>query len=254
MRRLSKSDFKTACNCTTKLYYKKKGFSRSNEGNDYLQFLADGGHQVGKLATMQFPDGIDINTGNDHKEAKKQTALYLKEKKTLRFSNPYIESDQKIIRIDILNKKGNHYQLIEVKSKSYNSKEDPTAQKKRTQGIYLWTWPTNTLFLHEYLAQKDEPFTITPYLYLPDKSKRSKTEGLNSLFKLREEEFSGKTFRAVAVDIDENYRKDIEKEDLLVLVDLYDEVIELQEEIKQRSTAFLKSLNPVLINEQGQTQ
>jgi len=249
MRRLSKSDFKTACNCTTKLYYKKKGFSRSNEGNDYLQFLADGGHQVGKLATMQFPDGIDINTGNDHKEAKKQTALYLKEENITLFE-PYIESDQKIIRIDILNKKGNHYQLIEVKSKSYNSKEDPTAQKKRLKE-YIYDLAYQYLVLHEYLAQKDEPFTITPYLYLPDKSKRSKTEGLNSLFKLREEEFSGKTFRAVAVDIDENYRKDIEKEDLLVLVDLYDEVIELQEEIKQRSTAFLKSLNPVLIKEQA---
>jgi len=231
------------------LYYKKKGFSRSNEGNDYLQFLADGGHQVGKLATMQFPDGIDINTGNDHKEAKKQTALYLKEENITLFE-PYIESDQKIIRIDILNKKGNHYQLIEVKSKSYNSKEDPTAQKKRLKE-YIYDLAYQYLVLHEYLAQKDEPFTITPYLYLPDKSKRSKTEGLNSLFKLREEEFSGKTFRAVAVDIDENYRKDIEKEDLLVLVDLYDEVIELQEEIKQRSTAFLKSLNPVLINEQA---
>jgi len=249
MRRLSKSDFKTACNCTTKLYYKKKGFSRSNEGNDYLQFLADGGHQVGKLATMQFPDGIDINTGNDHKEAKKQTALYLKEENITLFE-PYIESDQKIIRIDILNKKGNHYQLIEVKSKSYNSKEDPTAQKKGLKE-YIYDLAYQYLVLHEYLAQKDEPFTITPYLYLPDKSKRSKTEGLNSLFKLREEEFSGKTFRAVAVDIDENYRKDIEKEDLLVLVDLYDEVIELQEEIKQRSTAFLKSLNPVLIKEQA---
>ena len=249
MRRLSKSDFKTACNCTTKLYYKKKGFKRSNEGNDYLQFLADGGHQVGKLATMQFPDGIDINTGNDHKEAKKQTALYLK-KEYITLFEPYIESDQKLIRIDILNKKGNHYQLIEVKSKSYNSKEDPKAQKKGLKE-YIYDLAYQYLVLHEYLAQKDEPFTITPYLYLPDKSKRSKTEGMNSLFKLREEEFSGKTFRAVAVDIDENYKKDIEKEDLLVLVDLYDEVIELQEEIKQRSAAFLKSLNPVLINEQA---
>ena len=249
MRRLSKSDFKTACNCTTKLYYKKKGFSRSNEGNDYLQFLADGGHQVGKLATMQYPDGIDINTGNDHKEAKRQTALYLKEENITLFE-PYIESDQKLIRIDILNKKENHYQLIEVKSKSYNSKEDPKAQKKGLKD-YIYDLAYQYLVLHEYLTQKGETFTITPYLYLPDKSKRSKTEGLNSLFKLREEDFSGTTFRAVAVDIDENYKKDIENEDLLVLVDLYDEVIELQEEIKKRSTAFLKSLNPALINDQA---
>ena len=129
MRRLSKSDFKTACNCTTKLYYKKKGFPSSNEGNDYLQFLADGGHQVGKLATMQYPDGIDINTGNNHEEAKKQTSLFLKEANITLFE-PYIESEQKLIRIDILNKTGNQYQLIEVKSKSYNSQEDLKKQKK----------------------------------------------------------------------------------------------------------------------------
>ena len=54
--KLSKSDFKIACSCPTKLYYKKKGFPSSKEGNDYLKFLADGGHQIGKLATMQFPE------------------------------------------------------------------------------------------------------------------------------------------------------------------------------------------------------
>jgi hypothetical protein len=249
MRKLSKSDFKTACNCTTKLYYKKKGFPSSNEGNDYLQFLADGGHQVGKLATMQYPDGIDINTGNNHEEAKKQTALYLKEENITLFE-PYIESEQKLIRIDILNKIGNHYQLIEVKSKSYNSQEDLKKQKKGLKE-YIYDLAYQYLVLHEYLTKKGEAFTITPYLFLPDKSKRSKTEGLNSLFKLREEKFSGKTFRAVAVDIDENFKKDIETEDLMVLVLLYDEVIELQEEIKQRSTSFLNSLNPVLLNQQA---
>ena len=249
MRRLSKSEFKTACNCTTKLYYKKKGFPSSNEGNDYLQFLADGGHQVGKLATMQYPDGKDINSGNNHEEAKKQTGLYLKEENITLFE-PYIESEQKLIRIDILNKIGNHFQLIEVKSKSYNSKEDPKAQKKELKD-YIYDLAYQYLVLQEYLTQKGEPFTITPYLFLPDKSKRSQTEGLNSLFKLREEKFSGKTFRAVAVDIDENFKKDIENEDLLVLVPLYDEVIELQEEIKLRSTKFLNSLNPLLVKEQA---
>ena len=41
-----------------------------------------------------------------------------------------IHSNHKIIRIDILDKKAKHYQLIEVKSKSFDSKADRKTQVK----------------------------------------------------------------------------------------------------------------------------
>ena len=40
---LSKSDFKVAQTCPTKLFYKKNGYPSANEENDYLMMLADGG-------------------------------------------------------------------------------------------------------------------------------------------------------------------------------------------------------------------
>ena len=49
---LTKSRFKLAVDCPTKLHYAKSenGYRNRNEGNDFLQALADGGHQVGALA------------------------------------------------------------------------------------------------------------------------------------------------------------------------------------------------------------
>ena len=246
MKKLSKSDFKIACSCPRKLYYKKKGFPSSKEGNDYLKFLADGGHQIGKLATMQFPEGKEINTGNDHVKAKKLTAEYLTEDSTTLFE-ALIESNQKVIRIDILKKEGNHYELIEVKSKSYNSTEDANKQKKALSE-YIYDLAYQYHVLHEHLAKQNKSFSITPYLFLPDKSKKSKIEGLNSMFRLREESFSDKTFRAIAVDVDDDYKDLIQSEDLLIKVNFEKEVKELQNEIKQTSEQFLRSMNPVLVN------
>jgi len=52
MKYLSKSDFKVAQTCATKLYYKKNKYSSLNEENDYLNLLADGGFMIGKLAPL----------------------------------------------------------------------------------------------------------------------------------------------------------------------------------------------------------
>ena len=57
---LSKSDFKVARSCPTKLYYKKNGYPSANDGNEYMEYLAEGGYAVGKLATLHFPEGIRI--------------------------------------------------------------------------------------------------------------------------------------------------------------------------------------------------
>ena len=46
MKYLSKSDFKVAQTCATKLYYKKNKYSSLNEESDYLNLLADGGFMI----------------------------------------------------------------------------------------------------------------------------------------------------------------------------------------------------------------
>ena len=48
------------------------------------------------------------------------------------------------------------------------------------------------------------------------------------MFRLREESFSDKTFRAIAVDVDDDYKDLIQSEDLLIKVNFEKEVKELQ--------------------------
>ncbi|MCB1226582.1 MAG: hypothetical protein KDK99_12280 [Verrucomicrobiales bacterium] len=54
---LTKSDFKVARSCPTKLFYKKQRYPSSDEENEYLQFLAEGGYMVEALACLSFQEG-----------------------------------------------------------------------------------------------------------------------------------------------------------------------------------------------------
>jgi len=55
-RYLTKSKFKLALECPTKLFYAdQRGlYFDKNSDNDFLQSLADGGHQIGELAKFKY--------------------------------------------------------------------------------------------------------------------------------------------------------------------------------------------------------
>jgi hypothetical protein len=59
-RYLSKSDFKVAQTCPTKLYYKKRGYPSLDEEDAYLMLLAEGGYMVEKIGKLLFPEGREI--------------------------------------------------------------------------------------------------------------------------------------------------------------------------------------------------
>ena len=73
MRTLSKSDFKVAQDCPTKLYYRKRKFPSTMDENEYLKMLAEGGYAVGKLATLLYPGGVDLSDIGDPTEAVDRT-------------------------------------------------------------------------------------------------------------------------------------------------------------------------------------
>ena len=102
---LSKSDFILAQSCATKLYYKKKGYPTSVESDDFMDYLAEGGYLVGKLATILYPEGISIDTGGDQTKAVELTNKYLQQENVTLFEAA-VEVGGKLIRIDILEKKG----------------------------------------------------------------------------------------------------------------------------------------------------
>ena len=74
MRYLTKSRFKQALECPTKLFYTKKASEYANISNEnsFLQSLAEGGFQVGELAKFYFHDNpieekITIETRDEGK-------------------------------------------------------------------------------------------------------------------------------------------------------------------------------------------
>ena len=72
-RYLTKSLFKIACECETKLYYaKKKEYANAKLDDAFLEALAEGGYQVGALAKCYYPEGVDLSdyTGYDKPLAK----------------------------------------------------------------------------------------------------------------------------------------------------------------------------------------
>lgn len=58
-RYLTKSRFKLALDCPTKLFYtRKKEYEDSSETDTFLEALAQGGFQVEELARMEYPDAL----------------------------------------------------------------------------------------------------------------------------------------------------------------------------------------------------
>lgn len=116
---LSKSDFRTALDCPTKLYFKEMHYPSTNEMDDYLAFLAHGGYMVEAVAKAMYPEGIVMEYGGDPVEDARRTMEALSAESVTLFEATLLVRN-KMARVDILQKNGNAFKLIEVKSKSFD--------------------------------------------------------------------------------------------------------------------------------------
>ena len=136
-RYLTKSRFKLALECPTKLYYDgKPEYPNQNDEDSFLQSLAEGGFQVGELAKCYFPGGYDINT-KDYDEALLRTSELLKKDQVVIYEAAIL-FNQYFVRIDILVKNLQNLELIEVKAKSSDSDSDDSFLTKK--GTILSSW------------------------------------------------------------------------------------------------------------------
>lgn len=193
-RYLTKSRFKLALECPTKLYYtgKDKEYRNLKNEDSLLGMLADGGFQVGELAKLMYPDGHEI-TARDHAVAEAQTRQFLEHDEVVLFE-PAIRSGDLFIRIDILVKRGNAFELIEVKSKSYDSSEPAIEGKRGGITSSMLPYIQDVAFQTAVLRAAYPAAQVTSFLMLPDKSKRATIDGLNQLFKV---EHQGNTTKIV---------------------------------------------------------
>ena len=137
-RFLTKSRFKLATECPTKLFYcNKPDYGNNNLDNDFLMALAEGGFQVGELAKMYCQSGYNIETLS-HEEALRETEKYLHSENVTLFEPAFL-FENLFIRIDIFEKDGNKVNLVEVKAKSFDPAEEEPFYDRRAlrKGKYI---------------------------------------------------------------------------------------------------------------------
>lgn len=199
-RYLTKSRFKMAMECPSKLFYTGKNEYVDNSlEDDFLAALAEGGFQVGELAKLYYPGGHDITT-LDYDQALAETNQLL-EKENCIIYEAAIRYDDFFIRVDILIKKGNSIDLIEVKSKSTYGRTDAVFIGTRGGILSEWKEYVQDIAFQNFVTKKAFPqFEITPYLMLIDKNAKCPTNGLNQKFKISRDE-SGRKYAVASKNI-----------------------------------------------------
>lgn len=191
-RTLSKSDFKLARTCVTKLHYREHGYPDALADDPYLAMLAEGGYMVEQLARLMFPDGEELTYGADASANWADTRARLDADHVTLFEATLL-SGVKQARVDILVKRREHFDLIEVKSKSMDGEDfdagpmGPFRGKRKPHKLltpwlpYLEDVAYQTMVLRELFPHA----TITPHLLVVDKAKTTSTDGLPALFEVR---------------------------------------------------------------------
>jgi hypothetical protein len=152
--------------------------------DSFMAMLADGGYQVGELAKLRYPDGVEV-VEKTYAEAYAKTLEHLKQENVVLFE-PAILVGNFFIRIDVLVKKGNRFELIEVKAKSYDSLNPNIAGKRNSINSDYLPYIQDASFQTWVLKQAYPKAEISTFLMMPDKSKPSNIDGVNQMFKIGE--------------------------------------------------------------------
>ncbi|GEP40894.1 DUF2779 domain-containing protein [Brevifollis gellanilyticus] len=169
---LTKSDFKVASACPTKLYYRKLQYPSLLDADPFLEFLADGGYMIEKMAKLLYPEGIEMGQSTGHESAFKDTTDRLQEADIVLFE-PTVLAGNLLARIDILVKKANHVKIIEVKSSSVDAIEGGPNPFRGSKGGILAKWRPyleDVTFQALVFNRAFPQLTVEPMLCIVDKS------------------------------------------------------------------------------------
>ncbi len=183
---LTKSRFKLGLECPNKLFYTgKKEYADIRQSDPFLEALAEGGFQVEELARMHFPNGTLLE-GNDWDyhllwNATKQ----LLEQENVTIYEPAFFIDGLFIRVDVLVKKGNDIELIEIKSKSYDPNDDNIFVGKRGGLVNGWKPYLFDIAFQKYVVGLCFPkWSVNAYVMMADKTKTASVDRLNQMFRI----------------------------------------------------------------------
>lgn len=194
-RYLTKSRYKMALECPTKLFYtgKTTEYANSKLEDPFLEALAKGGFQVGTLAKCYYPNGIEI-TSMDYDKAESETMELLRNENVVIFEAA-LKYKNLFIRVDVLEKIGNKINLIEVKSKSANPhtfQDELWSKRELKKNVYSlkgdWKSYIYDVAFQTFVAKNAlSQFDITPYLMCADKTVVASVNGLNQKFIIKQD-------------------------------------------------------------------
>lgn len=252
---LSKSDFKLARSCPTKLYYRELKYPDNKQENEYLQMLAEGGYMVELLAKQLFPDGITLAYGKQKLEdAARETAAHLERGAStpVTLFEATLSDGFRQARVDILRRSPAGFDLYEVKSSSIDL-SDQEKNLEATGSLFRSTKKPHDILAkwREYLEDvtfqvallrdlyPDVP--IRAHLMLMDKNQPVPHDGMPQWFKI----VPGKDGRVATAEFVGDAALARES-GLTIAIDCTAEVESLESEVREAAQGFVASLVPTL--------
>lgn len=199
----TKSVFKVALRCPAALYYYRdpETYANQNNGDEFLQALAEGGFQVGDLAKIycKVDDGCDLETLKGYEAPLAKTDELMSRDKVVIAEAAFRYGDM-FVRTDIIVKDGHDIKLIEVKAKGWDGDDDGFVVQKAGRrkndpgrtvlkdgyGEYLYDVAFQKYVVQHALDEKYGAgnFRVEAYLMMADKSAVADVNGMNQMFKI----------------------------------------------------------------------
>ncbi len=192
MKLFTKSAFKQALFCPASLYYyfDRENYANQMNEDDFLQALAEGGNQVGDLAKVYYNVHVDADIRVLGYDKAQEITADLMKRDEVNIAEAAFRWKDCFIRADIIEKKGNQINLIEVKAKSWDPSKDVFVTKRNANkvdaGIQEYVYD---VAFQKYIIQKalGPGFIVKAFLLMPDKTVQSEVDGINQYFRVVKE-------------------------------------------------------------------
>lgn len=254
---LTKSDFKAARACPTKLYYRKMGYPTRDDRNEYIGMLADEGYRVEALARTLFPEGRRIGYQADVESAARETLAALRDDCTL-FEATFISAG-KLARADILIRRGQVFELIEIKTCGFDRQENDRRLQDGRPNIFRssripqavrseWRpYLEDAAFQVCVLEEIFRDASIIPYLLMMDTSRPVTLGGLHHCFALRSDPRAEGLMQESSLSADfTGDPRDFHRNPFLAQVNVAEEVHTLMPEVRNLAESYRATLLPSL--------
>lgn len=256
-RTLSKSDYRNARSCPTKLYYRELRYPSARDGDEYQALLAEGGYMVEELAKLRYPEGITLEFKPDVRDAAAETAAYLERENVTLFGATLL-AGRRMAKVDILEKRGNAIRVIEVKAKSFNSAENderlrqgkPNIFRNKTKPFAIssaWRAHLEDITFQVLVLTAMIPTAeVSASICLVDKTFRTEIDGFPRLFKIDRSISRSGGSRVYRVTFTGD--ADLLAEDRsLIELDVTPEVADVRDEVELHARIFEQSFEDGMI-------